>query len=303
MQQYLEWAGVEHDPTWSADDPEANGLTERFMQTIGKSWATAYVEGKDPMSALNAALKSYRNTEHAVTKRKPAEWLFGREIRTRLPQLIPQTQCEDEESIAAKERIRERGVREKQRHDKKTREEELKVGMQVLLKYKQKKKGMPRYDPNPFTITELVGRQAVLQRGTTTLRRETQKFKKLHTPKNGAAVHSQDDREWEESRSAKSKETTASVGNTTVSQTTTNNTAGEHRDTTETVTNTQMTVPDTTDTTVTDQQTEHAPRNSTARQNRERPTTRSQTRSQGNNLSWNPAMNASDVLIETNSAH
>ena len=47
MQQYLEWAGVEHDPTWSADDPEANGLTERFMQTIGKSWATAVVEGKD----------------------------------------------------------------------------------------------------------------------------------------------------------------------------------------------------------------------------------------------------------------
>ena len=35
MKQYLEWAGVKHSPTRSADDPEANGLTERFMQTIG----------------------------------------------------------------------------------------------------------------------------------------------------------------------------------------------------------------------------------------------------------------------------
>ena len=118
-QQLMKCNSIWHDPTWSADDPEANGLTERFMQTLGKSWATAHIEGKDPLSALNAALKSYRNTEHSVTKRKPAEWLFGREIRTRLPQLKPQTQCEDEESFAAKERIRERGAREKEHHDKK----------------------------------------------------------------------------------------------------------------------------------------------------------------------------------------
>ena len=58
MQQYLAWAGVKHLPTRSADDPESNGLTERFMQTIGKSWETAYIENRDPMAALNAALKS-----------------------------------------------------------------------------------------------------------------------------------------------------------------------------------------------------------------------------------------------------
>ena len=34
MQQYLEWAGVKHDPTWSADDPEVNGLAERLMQLV-----------------------------------------------------------------------------------------------------------------------------------------------------------------------------------------------------------------------------------------------------------------------------
>ena len=67
MKLYLKWAGVEHLPTRSADDPEANGLTERFMQMVGKSWATAYVEGRDPLAALNHMLKSYRNAEHSIT--------------------------------------------------------------------------------------------------------------------------------------------------------------------------------------------------------------------------------------------
>ena len=126
MKQYLEWAGVKHSPTLSADDPEANGLTERFMQTIGKSWETAYVENRDPLAALNTALKSYRNTAHSVTKRKPAEWLFGRSIRTRLPQL--QTQCEDTHSKEAKDRMRKQGEIEKRRHDQKAREESIEVG-------------------------------------------------------------------------------------------------------------------------------------------------------------------------------
>ena len=221
MSQYLKWAGVQHSPTRSADDPEANGLTERFMQSIGKCWATAYVEGRDPLAAVNAMLKSYRNTEHSVTKRKPAEWLYGRTIRTRLPQLL-QTQCEDEETAIAKDRIRQRGAAEKMRHDTKAREEELKEGMQVLLKYKKKKKGMPRYDPNPFTITKLVGRQAVLERGTTSLKRETQKFKRFYPVTPGKSTFGAPDDEWEERQSRNSSPPTeAALANANVNATAT----------------------------------------------------------------------------------
>ena len=195
MKQYLAWAGVKHSPTRSADDPEANGLTERFMQTIGKSWATAYVENRDPMAALNAALKSYRNTAHSITQRKPAEWLFGRAIRTRLPQL--QTQCEDKATTEAKERMRKHGESEKKRHDQKAREESIEVGMQVLLKRKIKKKGMSKYDPRPFTVTEIVGRQAVLERDGAKLKRETQKFKRFYPQPEQHDQQSKKD-DWEE---------------------------------------------------------------------------------------------------------
>ena len=54
---------------------------------------------------------------------------------------------------------------EKARRDKVAREEVLEVGMSVLLKQKGKRKGMPRYDPQPYTIVELVGRQATIQQG------------------------------------------------------------------------------------------------------------------------------------------
>ena len=95
--------------------PEANGLVERFMQEIGNSWESAYVEGKDPLAALNAKLKMYRNTELSVTKRKPTEWLFGRVIRTRLPDRQLQTQHEPEASREARERMKERGEFDKGR--------------------------------------------------------------------------------------------------------------------------------------------------------------------------------------------
>ena len=55
----------------------------------------------------------------------------------------------------------------------------MEVGMQVLLRKNKRRKGMPRFDPKPYTIIELVGRQAVLQRGEQRLRRETQKFKRF----------------------------------------------------------------------------------------------------------------------------
>ncbi len=176
-------------------------LAERFMQAIGHSWKTALVEGQDPVSSLNAKLKMYRNTEHSVTKRKPAEWLFGRVIRTRLPDRRLQTQCESDDSKEAKDRMRERGQAEKERRDKVAREEELAVGMKVLLKQKQKRKGMSRYDSKPYTIVELFGRQAVIQRGNKRLHRETKKFKRFFGPREQPALQKEitsNEDDWED---------------------------------------------------------------------------------------------------------
>ncbi len=126
----------------------------------------------------------------------------------RMPDHQLQTQGESVESKEAKERIRERGQAEKVRRDKVAREEAVQVGMQVLLKNKRKKKGMPLYDPRSFTIVELVGRQAVIQRSNKCLHRETKKFKRFFPVTELQHPQPSDIDDWEESSSNHNVSTT-----------------------------------------------------------------------------------------------
>ena len=68
--------------------------------------------------------------------------------------------------------------------------------MKVLLKRKKKRKGMSKYDPKPFIVSEIVGRQEVLERDGAKIRRETQKFKRFYSPEDKEAHQPEDD--WEE---------------------------------------------------------------------------------------------------------
>lgn len=86
LQQYFKWAGIQHCPTKkSAEDPEANGLAESFMKHCKKVCHIAIIERKDPKAELNRRLMSVRTTPHPSTKKTPAELLFDRKIRNRLP--------------------------------------------------------------------------------------------------------------------------------------------------------------------------------------------------------------------------
>ena len=56
---------------------------------------------------------------------------------------------------------------------------------------------MPAYDPDPFKITKLMGRQAELTRGDATLKRETQKFKKYDPATPSQSKPNHQDGDWE----------------------------------------------------------------------------------------------------------
>ena len=100
--------------------------------------------------------------------------------------------------------MRERGKKEKERRDKHAREEKYTVGMKVLLKNKKRRKGEPLYDEDPYTITELVGRQATITRGSKTINRETEKFKPYQekAPVEKAQKKPEAKDEWEEELSS-----------------------------------------------------------------------------------------------------
>merc|ERR1712008_276059 len=87
--QYMKWAGVE-TVVATPDDPEANGLAENFMKSIKKIYHCAKIEGKYFKQELYKFLRQYRSTPHSSTGRSPAELLFKRNLRTRLPgRIVP----------------------------------------------------------------------------------------------------------------------------------------------------------------------------------------------------------------------
>ena len=61
-------------------------MVERFNRTVEKAIRTAHVEGKDWKKALDTFLLNYRATLHAMTGVSSSKLMFGRDIRTKLPE-------------------------------------------------------------------------------------------------------------------------------------------------------------------------------------------------------------------------
>ena len=68
---------------------------------------------------------------------------------------------------------------------------------------------MSKYDPEPYTIEELVGRQAVIKRGDSVLHRETQKIKKFNEPRPSLSLNKPEAErdDWEDNFHATKKDT------------------------------------------------------------------------------------------------
>ena len=84
MKQYAKEMGIRPDAV-APKDPQCNGFAENFVKTLCKLLHTCSTEGKDPRKELNKFLLQYRATPHLPTGRSPAEMLFNRRIRTKIP--------------------------------------------------------------------------------------------------------------------------------------------------------------------------------------------------------------------------
>ena len=65
----------------------SEGFAEAFVKIMVKMVHTAVVEKQDQRKRVNKYLLAYRATPHKVTGRSPAELLYGRKIKTKLPGL------------------------------------------------------------------------------------------------------------------------------------------------------------------------------------------------------------------------
>lgn len=180
FKQYMQWAGVKHRVV-SPEDPEANGLAENFMKAIGKVYHIAKIEGKNYRQEIYKFLRSYRNTPHSTTGMAPAEVMFGRTMRTRLPETSGPTEELAHESDKDM-RMNDQNAKTKQKSykDQKSnvKPHDIHIGDRVILLQK-KDKSNPQYDPRPYSVTKVNGTQITAARGMKVRTRDAKKFKRV----------------------------------------------------------------------------------------------------------------------------
>ena len=185
LQKYFRFAGIKHIPNVSPNDPEANGLAEAFMKHCKKIWHTSITERKDPTMEINKHLRVVRSTPHISTGQIPAEVLFGRKFRGRLPDLRT-NQAENRKDItAAKSKDKESKDRQKYYKDSKPQvtPHSIRPGDTVLLQRKPTKTTTP-YDPLPYRVSETHGTQVTANRDQVSKTRDAQQWKRVEISSN-----------------------------------------------------------------------------------------------------------------------
>ena len=183
FKQYVRWMGVAHR-TVSPEDPEANGLAEAFMKVLKKTWCTANTESRNPRQEMYRMLRQYRATPHCSTQRAPAEVLFNRPFRTRLPEHVRPT------SLTGKEQEMQEADKHAKAHQKRWKDRprnvvshKIQVGDEVLL-LQQAGKTEPRYDPRSYKVLKVIGTQITVKRGEKVITRDAQRCKKVKVTNN-----------------------------------------------------------------------------------------------------------------------
>ena len=176
---YMQENGIKHQritPLW----PQANSEAENFMKPLEKAIRAAITEHKNWTRELYSFLLNYRATPHSTTKFSPAELLFNRPIKMKLPNPVRHThetvkdQQVRENDVKAKNKMKSNADRAK--HAKETK---LCLGDTVLVRQKNKNKFSTRYDPSPYQVTSINGSMVTASRPGHSITRNISFYKKI----------------------------------------------------------------------------------------------------------------------------
>lgn len=144
-------------PLW----PQANGEVERQNRSLMKRIRIAHSEKKNWKEELETYLMMYRSVPHSVTGISPAELMFGRKIRTKIPQVcdfhIDDFVVRDRDSeLKEKGRVYSDIKRGSTKSD-------ILHGDKVLVKQTQNRDKMtPTFRPEPMTVKAKYGNSLTL---------------------------------------------------------------------------------------------------------------------------------------------
>ena len=105
-------------------------------------------------------LRNYRSSSHCTTGCTPASLMFGREVRTKLPQYEMPKQNQEARSKKAQTRDKKQKAKMKAAADKQRSSSHLRlisVGDKVLVRQTQTNKLSPPYKPQAYIVSKKKG--------------------------------------------------------------------------------------------------------------------------------------------------
>ena len=175
---FAKYLGFHHrkiTPLW----PQANGGAERMMRTLKKTLQTAQVENKPWKQELYTFLRNYRATPHSTTGVSPAEALFNRKVRTRLPEIPVEADESDMKKILIRRNDTENKIKWERHFNENRSRSDIKVGDNVLVKQPQNNKLSTPFSPEPMTIISKKGPMLTAKNHRRSITRNSSHFKKI----------------------------------------------------------------------------------------------------------------------------
>ena len=191
--RYMSLLGIKFNPStplW----PQGNSEVERFNPPLGKAIRAACVENKNWKQEIQRFLLNYRSTPHTTTKISPAELLYNRAIKGKLPCITKKPTSKkhreaQRNDTLGKEKMKEYG--DKRRH---TKSSDICVGDSVLLKQEKKAKFSASFESIPYTvISRNRSRVTAKRKDGRTITRNISFFKKHKTTEDDGDDDDDDD--------------------------------------------------------------------------------------------------------------
>lgn len=145
-------------PWW----PQMNGEVERQNRSILKRLSISQQAKRDWMEDLQEYLLMYRSTPHSVTLKSPAELLFNRNIRDKLPTF--NQAIENDGELHDRDKIAKDKGREYADNKRRAKQNEIKEGDEVIaMRTMQSNKLATRFEPTTYKVVERNGPEVIIE--------------------------------------------------------------------------------------------------------------------------------------------
>lgn len=138
-------------------NPTENGLVERSMQGINKISAIARLGKKNWKEALAEYVAAYNTWPHHVTKVPPAELMFGRTVRSLLPDVRTDSKQLVDEELRDRDQSSKFNRNAKEDVRRKASELNIKVGDTVLVSQAKRDKTDTQYRNAFHEVVKITG--------------------------------------------------------------------------------------------------------------------------------------------------